>query len=194
MSVVLNTLARQGARYALFSSQRPHLSSATTACGILTTADLTCQATLQYDEKNGIDWVRTAGLGVFACWHYGVPCKYLYLAYDRVIGTAPTLRTAGLKVLFDVYIHAPFLLVPSFYYITGSIKGQNFGQIREQLQKEWLTASFGTVLFWTPLCLFNFRFVPQHSRILFVSFGSFVHKTWISWLSNRARHLERLAI
>ena len=26
----------------------------------------------------------------------------------------------------------------------------------------------------------------------FVSFGSFVHKAWMSWLSNRERHQERL--
>ena len=48
-----------------------------------------------------------------------MPAKYLYLAYDRVLGVAPSLRTAGLKMFFDVYVHSPFLLVPSFYAITG---------------------------------------------------------------------------
>jgi hypothetical protein len=32
-----------------------------------------------------------------------------------------------------------------------------------------------------------FKYVPQHSRIIFVAMASFVHKGWLSWLSNRKR-------
>ena len=55
-----------------------------------------------------------------------------------------------------------------------------------RLRREWRTASFGSALFWTPLCLVNFWLVPQHSRIVVVAIFSFLHKTWLSWLSNRA--------
>ena len=88
--------------------------------------------------------------------------------------------------------HSPLLLVPSFYLITGHVKGQSLSATLAQLRDEWLTASFGTAVIWTPVCVLNFRFVPQHSRILVVSVVSFVHKTWMSWLSNRQRHGERL--
>uniref|UniRef100_A0A6S9UMA1 Uncharacterized protein n=1 Tax=Chrysotila carterae TaxID=13221 RepID=A0A6S9UMA1_CHRCT len=54
-----------------------------------------------------------------------------------------------------------------------------------QLRSEWLEASLGTALLWTPMCFVNFYVVPQHSRILVVSFVSFAHKTWLSWLSNQ---------
>lgn len=158
----------------------------------MTSADLTCQALLQRDPK-GVDWQRTKGLCVFAGWHYGGPAKYLYLSYDRFVGVAPDLRTAAIKMALDVYVHSPFLLVPSFYIITGLAKDQTLRQSLDQLRAEWFDASFGTAVFWTPLCLFNFRFVPQHSRILVVSVFSFVHKTWLSWLSNRKRHQERLS-
>ena len=97
-----------------------------------------------------------------------------------------------LKMFLDVYIHVPFLLVPSFYLITGKVKGQGADESLTQMRDEWLTASLGSALVWTPVCLFNFRYVPQHSRILVVSVVSFVHKTWMSWLSNRRRHAERL--
>merc|ERR1719421_770945 len=111
--------------------------------------------------------------------------------YDRVLGTGKTLRVAMSKMAVDVYIHSPFLLVPNFYLVTGLLKGQTLPEIGTQLRKEWKEASFGTILFWTPLCIMNFKWVPQHSRILTVACGSFVHKLWMSWLSNRRRHQER---
>ena len=91
-----------------------------------------------------------------------------------------------------MYLHGTLLLVPSFYAITGAVKGQTAEQTATQLRKEFFHASFGTCAFWTPACFLNFLFVPQHSQILVVSVLSFCHKAWLSWLSNRERHSARL--
>eukprot|EP00966_Prymnesium_polylepis_P297163 6865841-Prymnesium_polylepis.2 len=189
----LGSFARTvGERYASTSDRYPHAVAGSTACGIMSVADVSCQAVLQHDSNGSFDWQRTVSLAVFGAWHYGVPGKYLYLWYDRRFGTAPSFRSVLLKTGVDVYGHGMFLLVPSFYVITGTIKGQPLSDISAQYQREWFTASFGTALYWTPLCLLNFRFVPQHSRILVVSVLSLIHKTWMSWLSNRERHAARL--
>ena len=181
-----------GERYATISTRYPHSVAGVSACGVMTSADLAVQALVQRDPGKATDWQRTAGIALFAGWHYGIPAKFLYLWYDRYFGVAPTLRTAVLKMGFDVYVHSSLLLVPSFYMITGGVKGQSLEQIAAQYRAEWFTATFGTCLYWTPLCILNFRYVPQHSRILVVAVLSFVHKTWLCWLSNRARHRERL--
>ena len=186
-------LQRVGAAYASVSTERPHAVAGLTASGIISSADVTCQLLFQRDAAKGLDWQRTLSLTAFAAWHYGAPAKYLYLTYDKVLGRTAysASAAAALKMGFDVYVHSPLLLVPSFYLITGTVKGQTLAQTLAQLRNEWLEASFGTAVFWTPLCYLNFRLVPQHSRILFVSVGSFLHKTWLSHLSNRARHRER---
>ena len=88
-------------------------------------------------------------------------------------------------MLIDVYVHTPLLLIPSFYMITCLVRGRSLQQTIAQLRREWREASFGSALFWTPLCLINFLLVPQHSRVVFVAVFSFVHKTWLSWPSNR---------
>jgi hypothetical protein len=118
-------------------------------------------------------------------------------------------------MFFDVYFHTPFFLVPTFYFFTGMIKGpgvpntpfiwpENYGQqeeipsVSEQLQKiktqlsnEWLEASFGSMLFWTPVQFINFTTVPQYARIPFITSCSFFHKSWLSWVSNRERRAEK---
>jgi hypothetical protein len=188
----MRLLARRAVEvYASTSTRYPHAVAGASACGVMTSADITCQLMLQPDPNGSLDWQRALGISVFAGWHYGVPAKFLYLWYDRFFGVAPTLRTAVTKMLVDVYLHGAILLVPSFYVITGTVKGQSLQEVAQQYRSEWFTATFGTAAYWTPLCILNFRYVPQHSRILVVAALSFVHKTWMSWLSNRARHSER---
>ena len=100
-------LSRIGGAYARLSTRNPHTVAASSACAIMTSADLLCQTTVQRDAEKGIDWRRTAGISLFAFVHYGGPAKFLYLWYDRAVGTAPTLRNAALKMGIDVRAGAP---------------------------------------------------------------------------------------
>ena len=136
-------------------------------------------------DMDGVDAGRTLALATFGFFHYGVTAKTLYLWYDRILGKTPTVRNAMTKMVLDVYVHTPLLLIPTFYAITCSLRGRSVDETASQLRREWWDASFGSAVFWTPLCLLNFLYVPQHSRIAAISVGSFVHKTWLSWLSNR---------
>ncbi|EGB02066.1 peroxisomal membrane protein [Aureococcus anophagefferens] len=168
--------------YARFSQRRPHVAAAATAGGVMAASDVTCQSLTRDD---GVDAGRTLALATFGFFHYGVTAKTLYLWYDRILGKTPTVRNAMTKMVLDVYVHTPLLLIPTFYAITCSLRGRSVDETASQLRREWWDASFGSAVFWTPLCLLNFLYVPQHSRIAAISVGSFVHKTWLSWLSNR---------
>ena len=181
-----------GQNYAALSTAHPLATAAATAGSILCLADLTCQSFLETNST--LDVRRTAALALFGTWHYGFPAKSLYLFYDRLLGVDGTLRTALFKVLLDEYVHTPLLLIPSFYMITGLIRGRSLAEALSQLRREWFVASFGSALFWTPLQLVNFLFVPQHSRIVFIAVFSFLHKTWLSWLSNRQPRRESEAM
>ena len=79
----------------------------------------------------------------------------------------------------------PFLLLPSYYFTTGVVQGRDLATIKKRFKEEWLTASTGSLGFWMPACYLNFLLVPQPFQIVVVSVMSFIHKTWLSWLSNR---------
>jgi hypothetical protein len=181
--------------YKAVSTKHPRIVAGLTASCVLTSADATCQAVLQPPiDGQSYDFRRTAGLALFGLVWYGGPCKSLYLLFDKVLGTVPTARNVVLQTVIDCYIHTPFALVPAFYYITNGVKGKTVHETTEQLKREWLTASFGSAAFWTPAQIFNFWLVPQHSKILYVAWLSFAHKTWLSWLANRHERAQRLRL
>jgi hypothetical protein len=177
------TLRRVGSLYARQSEQNPHIVASLTAGGILASADITAQWITGVEKW---DSDRTLSLTAFGLIYYGGPCKWLYLRYDQFIGPGRPMLT----MFVDVYLHTPFMLIPSFYLITGTLKGQSLSLTASQLRNEWLEASFGSALYWTPMQIVCFNSIPQHSRIAYITSASFFHKAWLSWVSNRARARE----
>ncbi len=174
-----------GQRYACASLAHPHAIAAATAGCVLMAADVTCQCAVARGKRDGsaprLDWRRTAGLTLFGAVYYGLPAKLMYMWYDRRFGSNVLLTS-----LFDCYVHFPFLLLPSFYLITQTVgKGSSLRTAWARMRAEWRTAVAGSAVFWTPASFVSFGMVPQHSRVLVIAAFSFVHKTWLSWLSNR---------
>jgi len=124
---------------------------------------------------------RCAALMAFGLIYYGGPLKFIYLGFDRWLGP----KRAMLKASLDVLVHTPFLAIPAYFIITGTVKGQTPGEIQAQMREEWFDASTGSMIFWLPVCMINFRYIPQHSRVAVTAGASFVQKTWLSWLTNR---------
>jgi hypothetical protein len=188
-----------GARYATTSEAHPHFTAAATAGGVLTVADMAVQLTLQRGyQADGTplpyDWRRTLGLSLFGVFYYGGFVKWWYLKLDRwfLSSTLSSTKVALSKMFADVYLHTPFILVPAFYMVTDGVKGVSPDKAIAHMKAEWVEASFGSAVMWTPAQALSFAYVPQHSRILYVAILSFLHKTWLSWLSNRERHQQRL--
>jgi len=173
----LRCLARA---YQRASERHPFSVASASAAVILSTADIAAQRTVGIEKW---DWKRTLSLGVFGLLYYGFPLKAIYLGYDKVLGQNQHMT----KMFIDVYLHTPFLLIPCFYGITGTVKGEGIRSWTSQLREEWLEASFGSILYWTPIQVLCFKSVPQHSRVLYISTASLFHKVWLSWMSNRQR-------
>ncbi|CAE7331058.1 mpv17 [Symbiodinium natans] len=179
-------------RYAELATRWPHLVSGMTSSAILTSADMFCQGIIQQPGPEGLDYRRTAGLASFGLLWYGGPCKWLYLCMDRWLGAKATFQNVAAKTFVDVFLHTPFGVVPGFYFVTGAFKGDSLAQTREQLKSEWMQASMGSSMFWTPAQIGNFWLVPQHYKIAYISVLSFFHKTWLSFLSNKERYAATL--
>ena len=95
-------------------------------------------------------------MAFFGAFYYGGPCKWLYMGYERFLGPGKIV----LKTFLDVYIHLPFVVIPTFYAVTGTLaKGQPPAEIFAKLKAEWVTVSLGSFCFWTPTMVVAFKCV-----------------------------------
>jgi len=180
-----------GQKYARFSDAWPHTSAGLTAFFILGSADITAQfLERRYGNRAG-GWNarRTLSLVSFGVFYYGGPCKFFYLRYpaffDRMIPKSPKPVKKMAAAFVDCGIVTPLLLLPSFYLITMSIKGESLAKIWHRYRTDFVEVTLGTFVYWFPIVTTNFYFIPQHSQILVIVVGSFIHKCWLSWVSNR---------
>jgi len=174
-------------RYARLSERYPFTTAGLTSSVVFLCSDCFAQCVLTSDAvDHGFDYRRCGGLVMFGLVYYGGPLKAMYLLFDKYLGPGRAVR----KAVLDVAVHTPLLGIPSFYLITGTVKGMTPEQIWEQLKAEWPKATTGSVAFWFPVCLLNFAYVPQQFRVLLTAFASFVHKSWLSWLSSRKSYAK----
>eukprot|EP01084_Bolivina_argentea_P262310 443538_1 len=175
--------------YVSLSSKHKYLTAMFTGGSILTISDCTAQyLSSRLTENYTYDFRRTLSLFTFGTLYYGFIYRSIYSIYDLAFGPKNVL----IKVFVDCGPNTFFLLIPSFYYITGYVKGYNTQYITNQLKNEYLSSSFGTALYWAPIMFISFRYFTIHTRILYITICSFFHKTVLSWYSNRNRVNERI--
>jgi len=180
-----------GRNYARFSDAWSHTAAGLTAFYVMGSADITAQfLERRYGGRvGGWNARRTLSVVAFGVFYYGGPCKWFYLRYpaffDRMMpNRSKTIRKMAASFV-DCGIVTPSLLLPSFYLITLSIKGEPLNIIWERYKTDCLEVTMGTFVYWFPLVTINFAFIPQHSQILLIVVASFIHKSWLSWVSNR---------
>ena len=156
---------------------------------ILTISDGTAQyLSSQFIENYKFDWRRTLALCTFGTFYYGLIARKIYFIYELTLGPGRPI----LKAFIDCSIHTPFLLLPCFYFMTGIIKGQSVNGIALQLKDEWYTCSTASLAYWVPMMWFNFRYCTPQTRIFFIATMSWIHKSALSWYSNRNRVAQRI--
>jgi len=120
-----------------FSKAWPHTAAGMTAFCVLGSADITAQCLeRQYgDRAGGLDARRTLSLVTFGVYYYGGPCKWFYLRYpgffDRMMPRSSTPVKKMAASFVDCGIVTPSIMLPTFYLITLTIKGESLPKIRE---------------------------------------------------------------
>eukprot|EP01083_Nonionella_stella_P053456 141416_1 len=178
--------------YVRISSQNPYFTSSLTGGCILTFSDYVAQSmSAIYSDGYSYDGRRTLALGSFGFFYYGFVSRTIFWLYDVCLGAGAQRVLA--KTLIECIGHTYTLFIPSYYFITGIIKGNTILQIKQQLRHEYFASSSATMCYWMPLMWFNFTYCRLQTQILFLSTFSFIHKTALSWYSNRNRFKQRLA-
>jgi len=191
---MLHTLRRYGARTwgraGKYAKEHPYISSGTSTSVSLFVTDVVAQK-LTLDPTEPWDARRSFSMFMWGLVWYGGPQQFYWTQlYPRLIGRGSNLQAAA-TAFADCVVNSSVTYIPSFYILTGMLKGNTLEQSLELLRKEYLTACLGMTGFWLPMQTLNFRFVPVHCQTFIVQIGNFANKIWLSWLSNRSRVEEQ---
>lgn len=176
-------------RITIFYNRRmavnPYATTMLTGAVIVPFGDFICQTATRGDKR--YDWWRTAGMLSFGLLYIGVFNAWLYRRYARWFSRVKNpVANLACRVFADTFIHVPLIWLPTFYFWTGTIKGESTEYISQKLQESYLMALLGSWAIWIPATSTNFHFVPPQMRILFMCTVSLIDKIRLSYMSNRS--------
>jgi len=139
-------------------------------------------------KREKIVWRRSAAFCLYGGIYQGCIQQLLYInCFNAMFGTGDDLRTVATKVLFDQFVHSPFLAIPLVYLFKAVMFNYSF---REGLERYVHDAKRDLLItcwvFWIPAQCLTFSIVPQQWRISFVALVSFFWLCAVSIISGRA--------
>ena len=74
-----------------------------------------------------------------------------------------------------------------FYLLIGNLERKTWTENKKELKKKFLPTYATSCLFWPTAQFINFVFVPSVFRVVYVSTGSFVWLTFLSYIKNQPK-------
>ena len=145
-----------------------------------------------------LDWSRNLAFATWSGAYLGswqhVLFNVLYGTFDRRFRSSKALA-AGAKVVFDNFVHLPFLYFPLYYVSQPVLRGEasrdGGTSMQEAMQEGWANYKkhgYETVVsglsLWIPVSTVNFYLVPPPLRVGFMAVVSFGWLTVLSFISN----------
>jgi hypothetical protein len=83
------------------------------------------------------------------------------------------------------FILQPLVYLPSFYATMAVFRGWSSEEVIDRVKSEYWSTLLTLWTFWTPLVVFNFKFVPLHRQSVVFAVTSFSWNVLLSFISNR---------
>ncbi|XP_038067899.1 mpv17-like protein [Patiria miniata] len=182
------TSGRLGARLFLsvkaFAQRRPALANSITYGSILSVAEV-MQQTIAGEER--YDWAKVGRMAVIGGCAFGPIGYYWYRWLDKVLpGTAKL--TVVKKVISDQLVSAP-LFIAIFYAGSSAMEGKKdvFAELKEKFPQTFAASC----CFWPIAQTFNFFFLPNHMRVVYVASVSLVWSNFLCFMKRISMHKEK---
>eukprot|EP01117_Protostelium_nocturnum_P006617 TRINITY_DN2381_c0_g2_i1.p1 TRINITY_DN2381_c0_g2~~TRINITY_DN2381_c0_g2_i1.p1 ORF type:complete len:287 (+),score=101.13 TRINITY_DN2381_c0_g2_i1:185-1045(+) len=160
--------------------KHPLMNKVLTFCVLMAAGDIVAQLT---NDEEDFDWKRFGRMvGLAAV--FSAPILHIYFKFlDKAVvgtGSAQVLK----KLAIDQFAFAPINLL-GFMALLGYLEKFDFEAVKEKIAKDyWPTLKANWVL-WPAANFINFKLVPPHYRLLYVSVVAFFWNIYFSILANK---------
>lgn len=184
MSASAFRLGRIWKGYTTLLSQYPKTTKLATGTLITLLGDLICQYWVEGAKQPDVKRMQAvSAYGALVTHAEG----HLWLGFlERFIGTSMSLRSSLYKTILDQGLFAP-LETSGFIAWTHYYEGHSTS-LKDKLYADLPTALSCSYLFWGPVCMLEFLFVPYPLRVLYISTMSVMWDTYLSYAAHNALH------
>jgi len=165
------------------AADHPVKTNMATGLVLGTAGDMVAQ--LAIERRDSYDFRRTLAFGLFTSGFAGFVYTPFYRLLDRRFGTASSLRVVAKKVAAENLFFTPFIYFPSFYMITGAIRGDSARDSWSKMKEQYIDANMHAWQMWVVADAVNFALVPLQFRVIFACSAEFVWVSILSIISNR---------
>lgn len=153
------------------------------ATGLVITGSGDLIAQLLIEGRQDIDRRRLFNFCVYGCLFTGCFNHFYFRALDRFFGADLTAVTAVKKVAIDLGVLGPIELGLFMAWTHfGTAKESSF---YAKLKQDYLEALIAATCLWGPAQSINFRLVPEHLRVLYVSTVNLIWYSYGSYISHK---------
>ena len=142
-------------------------------------------------EIPSYDLIRTLRIGCYGLLVSGPLSygwyKYLdkFLVLKKNASRSETIKLAIYKVFVDELVFGPITL-GAFFYVVSLFEGKTPQQALQKLKDEFWTTFIVDLLLWPGAQYINFRYLPTHYRILYISTLNIFWNSFLSFMQHDA--------
>jgi hypothetical protein len=175
-------MSRLWRSYLEFLHKHPLKAKVATGVFITGSGDLIGQFVI--DGRKELDQKRFLNFCLYGFCVTGCFNHFYFGALDKAFGAELTLKVAAKKILVDMAVLNPAELL-------GFLAWTHFGTLKktsflDKLKQDYLEILIASYWVWFPAQLVNFRLVPIHLRVLFVSCVNVAWYSYGSYISHKA--------
>jgi len=173
-------------------SARPRLTNCCISMFISAFADTVAQVmehATSHTPWDGLDFRRMRALALTSAFYNGFVLTSWLLALGRSIPTTD-IRSSLTKLAATQAFLQPFVYVPLFFVVHGSLMGQSPGEIYSRLTTDYFALLFRLWSLFMPTRLMMFVFVPLRYQVLWDSSVSFFWQVALSLFDAGRRGTE----
>ena len=134
-----------------------------------------------------MDVKRAIGMISFAASYTGLFQSWWIRALQMRVQLTNPIADALLKTWLCQGLTIPLIYMPSFFFVTGAARGQDFATSLATLRAQYVDIYKRNVCYWVPVQMFQFLYVARDLQVPFLCAAGF---TWNVILSRSASVLR----
>lgn len=167
-------------RFAAFTVRHPVVRGMI-SYGTLWPTSCLIQQTMLGKTIDNYDWMQALRFSLYGGL-FTAPTLYAWIRLSTKLWPVTSFRTSVMKALVEQLTYGPAALI-CFFFGMSLLEGKSIEDAKKVVESKFLPTWKVCACFWPVLQTINFRYIPEHNRVPFVSACSLVWCCFLAYMN-----------